>query len=445
VSADGMTSDKWLYDGIGYASVLFFDPTNVDGLAELGAPAGDIPAKHRRAANSPINQRSEPRTGAPVVRTIPAGSLEVFEGFVRGDLVDLGNGVRSDIWYKDSIGYASALFFDPGVERGDLPDLTASAPKDENLSPKHRRVGGSNVNQRALPNTSSAVVRQIEAGTLEVWDGYVHGESVTADGQTSDIWYKDAAGYASALFFEGDPLAGDLPDLTPKDGTAPAPAPSYGFEKAVPCVTEVIPAAEGKFQHGNMPATIQGIVVHQFIAGAQRFDVHLSSVIATFTGGTRTASAHFAVEGSRVIQFVSLTDRAFHAGTDGNNWIGIETYGGQDEATLATVARLIRELEGLAGRELPLKRHRDFMPTQCGDQVELENIASRVAALRNPAPEPTPEPAPEPEPTPEPDPAPEPEPAPKPTPDELERAALRAELCRFAEWLIDKYLDERMK
>ena len=190
-------------------------------------------------------------------------------------------------------------------------------------------------------------------------------------------------------------------------------------------MTEIHPAAEGKFLRGNMPAQQTGLVVHQFIAGADRFNVHLDSVIRTFTEGERVASAHFGVEGKRVAQFVDLKDRAYHAGPAGNDYWSIEVYGGMDAETLATVALLIFDLQKIAGRPLELFRHRQLMATQCGDNVPLEEIKAAVLALANSVP-----------------PTPDPEPTPEPTPDPTLALDEKAVLMRFFEHLIDDYLAE---
>lgn len=86
-------------------------------------PAAPLAANERVAGPTEVNQRSAPQIGAPVVRMIPAGSRETWSGFARGDLVDLGNGTESPLWFADSLGFASMLFFDPTNVDG-LPDLT---------------------------------------------------------------------------------------------------------------------------------------------------------------------------------------------------------------------------------------------------------------------------------------------------------------------------------
>lgn len=399
----------------------------------------------RVAGNYVVNQRAAARSDAAVVRQIPANGLEQWDGYVHGETVTAADGTSSDIWYKDSQGYASAIFFDPFTTEG-LPDLTPKAAEAK-LAPNQRKATGGAVNQRREAATGAPVVRTIPAGSVEVWDGYVHGALVDlGNGVKSDIWYKDSLGYASALFF--DPVTTDgLKDLTPKAPTlekpapAPAPAPAqvlpqanagrpvYTFDKAFDLVSEVRPAHPDNFLADGMPATVTGLVIHQFIAGPTRFDVHLDSVINAFTHNDRIASAHFGVEGKRVVQFVDLKDRAYHAGPGGNDSWSIEVYGGMDAETLATVALLVHELEKLAGRELDLRRHKEIMATQCGEDVDLDGIRRRVLALA--APVPAPAPAPTPEAT---------LPASPAAPSAPDLQALRAELVKFAEWRIDSYL-----
>ncbi|UJQ86849.1 tail length tape measure protein [Arthrobacter phage Reedo] len=297
--------------------------------------------------------------------------------------------------------------------------------------------------------------------------GYVKGQDVT--GKRDDAWFKTKSGYYVWANAAGNSLAGlkylgevkrpaPAPKPAPKPAPAPAPAPKpapapapapkpapapapkpapapapepapagYTFTAASPLVTEIHPAAEGKFQRGNMPATVTGLVVHQFIAGDKRFDVHLDSVIHTFTEGERVASAHFGVEGKRVVQFVDLKDRAYHAGPAGNDHWSIEVYGGMDAETLATVALLIFDLQKLAGRPLELFRHRQLMATQCGDDVPLEALRKAVADLADPATPSTPDVV---QPTP-------PSPVPGVTVEEKE-----AIIREFMEKLIDEVLDD---
>jgi GH25 family lysozyme M1 (1,4-beta-N-acetylmuramidase) len=199
------------------------------------APAGGVslaPNQRRVAATVNALQRSQPEVRVDnVVRTIPAGQLEVFEGYVRGQAITIPGeaGVRndftSDIWYQDKIGFVWAGSFDDPSTAG-LPDLTAR----RSLEANQRYIPETTV-QRKEPSASAPIVRTIQGGTVEVFTGYVHGETLTRPGEagkrfdiTSDIWFVDAKGYMWA----GDswnPGVVGLADLTVITPPAPPTAP----------------------------------------------------------------------------------------------------------------------------------------------------------------------------------------------------------------------------
>lgn len=184
---------------------------------------------HRNTGDSAVNQRDKPARSGAIVRKISARTLERFDGYVRGELVTVG-AFSSDVWFKDNIGYAWAGGFENSTTSG-LPDLTPAAP----TRPDQRKVGAYNVNQRKTPDTASEIVRTIEAGTKEVFTGYVRGQSVTLNGFTSDVWYVDHWGYAWAGGFDDSGVVG-LPDLTVPTPPAPKPVPPAPAPE-VPAVT----------------------------------------------------------------------------------------------------------------------------------------------------------------------------------------------------------------
>lgn len=193
------------------------------------APAGaTTPANGRwvgKASN--VLQRNRPHVDGTIVRTIPAGQLEIWEGYVRGQSVTVNN-LTSNIWYQDKLGYAWAGGFESQSTAG-LPDLT---PRETPLAANQRRTGATGANQRREPKSNSEVVRLIPGGQVEVFTGYVRGESVTVNGFTSNIWYVDAKGYAWSGAFESQSTVG-LADLTvvvppTKPPVVVPPAPELG-------------------------------------------------------------------------------------------------------------------------------------------------------------------------------------------------------------------------
>ncbi len=263
----------------------------------------------------------------------------------------------------------------------------------------NQRITASAANQRTSPTRSGAVVKLWEADTILDFKGWVAGEMV--DGH--DVWFVGA--YSDTYFWSGaftDTTTNGLPDLRPAATVpapqpapaptpapvvvappAPAPAPTkYSFAPAFEFV-EVIPAALPNFQSGNFPSAPTHAVIHQF--GTLGVDT-LGSTLNTFTNPNmeRVASAHFVVSGNRIVQMIALTDRAYHAGSVGNNFIGIETDPAQDDATVASTRKLLAALNARYGYTLVLVRHKDVQgnATSCGSLIDLDKYK----------PEPTPGP-----------------------------------------------------
>lgn len=254
------------------------------------------------------------------------------------------------------------------------------------LAGNERRAGTAAVNQRAQPNTSSTIVRTIPAGSLEAWKGWVKGELVAG----TDVWYKDDLGYASAAFFDPLSTAG-LPDLTPvapapPPAPKPAPAPvtpKYDFVKDLATVNgitvEKLPAHWDNYGE-TFPEKPGKAVLHWWNAPASRPSIE--SVIGEFCERSTSKSPHFIVGETRVIQCVSLNDRAFHAGAGGNDWVGIEidpyatekvggVYTARALKIHANVRGLLLALKSRYGYQLPLTLHKDVpgAATACSELV----------------------------------------------------------------------------
>ena len=163
----------------------------------------------------------------------------------------------------------------------------------------------------------------------------------------------------------------------------------------------------------------------------------LESVIGEFCSRSTSKSPHFIVSDERMIQTVSLKDRAFHAGEGGNNWVGIEidpraieknadgSYTARALRIQANVRSLLEALNGKFGYKLSLTLHKDVpgAATACSDLV-LSDFVAPVA----PAPEPEPEPVPDPEPV--------------PVPPAIDEAGV---LRQFFEWLIQMFITRKEK
>jgi hypothetical protein len=259
------------------------------------------------------------------------------------------------------------------------------------------------VNYRKAPSPTAEVIQLYSPGDVLNFKGFVRGETVNGN----NIWLVGAltGGYCWIGAFDNSSVEG-LPDLTPATpkpvpapvtppvvvAPTPVPAPVVTAPTVPPvtsggivspdglaCVTEWIPAHEDNYQVGNFPEHPEKAVVHQF--GAK--GIHIGSVINYFKMGLAdrqkadpkagVSSAQFAIEGKRIVQMVKLSDRAYHAGKGGNDFIGIETSPDQDPETIKSVNILLAELAKRG--PLTLIKHRDIpgAATECGSLIDLNN------------------------------------------------------------------------
>lgn len=331
--------------------------------------AGPVLQGYQRVLGGDVTfYRQAPNRSAALLKTdtIPDGKLKPgdtydFKGFVRGENVDGNN-----IWFvgKHSSGFAhSSGFTDTGTH--DLADLTPASV----LGPTQRQVGSDVMNYRRTPQVApDNVIRQISAGEVLTMNGWIKGMAV--DG--NDTWFRHESGYIWSGGFV-DKGVHDLTqiviDVVAPPPPPPVPSPSYTFNKDLVCVTQVKPAGEGSFERGNFPATPAKAIVHDF--GTEGKDT-LATVVPWFQKKDNI-SAHFAVEGKEIVQFVKLGDRAYHAGPNGNMYVGIETSPKQDKDTIESTRILIQQLEAYYAKSLVLVKHSEIMPTQCGDDIDLSD------------------------------------------------------------------------
>lgn len=242
----------------------------------------------------------------------------------------------------------------------------------EPTSKTQRVVGSTKTAYRKSPNRSDELIDWWDAGAICNFKGFVRGDSV----DNNDIWFVGAltSGYSWSGGFT-DSGTHDLPDLTPIPPVVVPPVippveKPYTFTKDFDFVTEVVPAANGNFEYGNFPASPNSIVIHDF--GEANVDTY-QSVKNTFTKKGTEVSAHFVISKAKLSQFVSLKDRAYHAGPGGNNNYGIETDPAfkNDPVQIANIQKLTKALQELTQKKLGVHKHSEFMPTKCGDDVNL--------------------------------------------------------------------------
>ncbi|QFG12254.1 endolysin [Arthrobacter phage Racecar] len=385
-------------------------------ISTISAASSTLKPNQRRVGAANVNMRAAANTTSKILRVIPANSVETFTGYYNGERIGTNN-----LWYRDAQGFAHSSGFTTVSATG-LPNTTpAPAPA---LKPNQRVVGSVNVNLRSTPSTTGKIIKVLPAKSVQTFIGYYNGERVN----NNNLWYKSAEGYAHSAGFTSVSAA-SLPNTTPapapapKPTPAPAPAPTpapvptpepanpayYSFTKDFDFV-EYKPAHITNVQRAVdnpgvvvFPPKPTHVVTHQFDAKAK--NPTLEGVISHFQTerpGNET-SAHFGVSGDRIVQFVSLKDRAYHAGKIGNDFVGIEIDPQQDPATVASVKKLLVALKEKYGYELTPILHMNVVGnnTNCGAEVNLDDYKLTppepvVVPVPVPEPEPTPAPAPEP-------------------------------------------------
>lgn len=302
-----------------------------------------------KADSSGVRRRTEPNTSAPYDgnQNLAASQVVTPDGWITGELVS-----GSSVWFRIGGLYShSGSFTDGGTHN--LADL--------NPKPNQRTVGPTGVNIRSIPSSSGALTGSLDRNTNVTVTQYTIGEKVTSSaGVTSDIWYLVTGGYAASIGFTTQSTEG-LTLVTPPEPPKPQyPDFAYSFVADFPEITDSVkPADWSNFENEysvpdaanrkGFPADPTGDVRHQW---GNPGDYSLQSVINTFQTRHQSGdgvSAHFVVGIDstgvvRIIQMVSLKDRAYHASACGNDFVGIEIDPLMTPEVIAAVRKLERAL-----------------------------------------------------------------------------------------------------
>ncbi len=378
----------WEAHGMGYTLGWLIPRDNMivdtGAAARLGLPlAAPALLGYQRITvpDSNVGYRKAPDAGAELLRWLDPDTVYDFKGYVTRNAA---------VWFvgRYSDGFAKATgFLDEGTH--DLPDLTATlfpAPAKAN---NIRVTGPDGVNRRKAPNKNADLIDTFPADREITLGGYV----IDSDpyGLGNRIWFVGgiSGGYMHSSGFTDQSVDG-LPQLdSPADVSPVVPKPVYGFVADFDWV-EKIPANITNLEVGRGPLKDKPTVIHQM--GTPGVDT-IGSTINEFQRENAFKSAHVAVSKGRAVQMVALKDRAYHAGTVGNDYVGIETDPYQDAETIATVRRILTDLKAL-GYSTALIRHKDVPGnnTSCGTLIDLEKyrladpVVPSVPPPRCPAP-----------------------------------------------------------
>ena len=395
----GVRASDWVLDmgnslRVSHADTMgipFLGASSKNGVNPIiaGSPwATDAPTSphERQVGGVPARRRTEPTTKSAIAGDpLEAHEIGEFDGWIRGESIDGNN-----IWFR---GLYSKNWFHSGgftnTGTTGLADLNPSVPVSPNV-----RVTNDVANVRSAPSIVSGVVGQYAKDQSVTLRGYATGQTVTADGVTTDLWFKSDLGWVWAGCFDNRALT----SLTDMNAAAPEPQPDYEPFKAFhSVVTQVLPAHVNNYQVGNFPAEPTGITLHDFGTDSKHT---FSGTLAHFRNGAGEVSSHFVVSGDEIVQMVDLSNRAYHAGPKGNHTIGIEidpAVGRTDEndplrlKTIASVKRLLAALAEVKPTATEWHKHPEWTATACGDDIHFEDYMVTIhPEPENPAPEPAP-------------------------------------------------------
>lgn len=425
----------------GWLRPKFDAPAGNGGAAPQSGAITPIASKPNQRVLGPTEakQRAAANTDAAVVRVIQPASaggtgIEEFTGFVHGQRVKIG-AVDTDIWYCDSDGYVWSGMFTSQDTAG-LPDLT---PKAQPLQGYQRQVGEDGATRRVAPDKNANAVDTFDPGAVIDFKGFVRGTDPYGKG--NNVWFvgRYTGGYIWSGVFT-DSGTHDLPDITEtKPATPPVTPPvpaTYDFEldfKVIEgIVVEKLPASITNVDTGNFPARPGNAVWHWW--NRPEANPSVAGVISQFQKYNSFVSAHFIVTADRIIQMVSLKDRAYHA-TASNGWYGIEVDpramipGPQADKIWANLRALRRALEQRDGAPLANWLHKDSPgnvgKTECS-QLDLSLLKDPVVVTPPPVDPP----------------ADPPVVTPPVTPPAIDEASV---LRKFFEWLINMFVNRKDK
>lgn len=135
-----------------------------------------------------LNVRTAPNTSAPLggSQTLSRGQTFEYQGLVQGQSV---SGIST--WIHSTRGnYVWA----GGTNLGGAPATTPSVQPQNAVGGTAEAIRTTNV--RVAPNTGAALggSRQLQAGQTFGYSALVHGQNVSQNGVTSDLWYHSNVG-----------------------------------------------------------------------------------------------------------------------------------------------------------------------------------------------------------------------------------------------------------
>lgn len=328
-------------------------------------------------------------------------------GYIGNTGYSFGNHLHLDV-LPDGWNLNSADGLYGRVNPRDVIDgFATAAPQGNPVSvvagPNQRETVSQGVNRRSAPDKNSQLIEHFGPELILTFRGFVQPPGAGPYGDGNNVWFVGAFGDPTYFHSSGfqDQGTHDLPDLTAQLGFAAPPPPVvsptppekvtpppaipqvYDFPLDFPIINgirvEKFAAALSNVDVGNFPAAPGTLACHWW--NSLEANPSIEGVISRFQRHEAFASAHFAVDVDRILQFVSLRDRAYHAGPSGNGFYSVEVspfaiergpdgqYTEKARKIQANVRDLVRLLQEREGREITLVKHKDIPgnATKCSD------------------------------------------------------------------------------
>ena len=388
-------------------TTCFCNSGNVDPELQFGGPLAPT-ERQVRPEGPEVLRRVTPDTSQPDIDPdLQPGEIGSFTGWIHGQHVTTAY-ANTDMWYR---GISGNWFWAGGFTEISGHDLTDLNPPPPSIAGERIVLGTLPARYRTASNTAASILGEYPINSKQVFGFWQKGENV--DG--IDLWYVNATqtefSWSGGFTTQDKTSLVELPTVPPP--VNPWPSTPYSFEAAGPFVTRVAPAHWSNFENvysvpnpadrKGFPPLPTSAVNHQW---GNPGDYSIGSVINTFQARhdnpADRVSAHFVVNAQEIVQMVSLNDRAYHAGSGGNNYVGIEIdpYIGDPahdgQAIIDNVRKVLIFLgqrNGLTPLVNVLHKNIEGAATSCGTWIEPHLPALDVTDALNPPdpPDPSPE------------------------------------------------------
>jgi len=221
VSAEGATNDAWSYlpqQGGWITNIYVEGPAWLPGVPEcpsdFGTPAGASGGYFRMWGES-ANVRTQPSLSGTVVRSIGRDTQVRASCQKHGQSVS-AEGTTNDAWsyLPEQGGWITNIYLEGPAWLPGVPTCGADAGSGTAVAGAYFWTWGGGVNVRTQPSASGGIVRNLPGGTSAFVACQYHGDPVSAEGTTNDVWsyLPEQGGWITNIYLQGPAWLPGVPD-----------------------------------------------------------------------------------------------------------------------------------------------------------------------------------------------------------------------------------------